>query len=90
MDGGDYSPRALKVSDTTERLHFQLMVTGGPAAVKNPPANAEDTGSGRAPGERNGNPLQYSRQRNPMDRGAYSPWGYKRVGHNSKVLPHCA
>ena len=34
------------------------------SAVKNPPANAGDTssipGSGRSPGEENGNPLQYS------------------------------
>jgi len=27
--------------------------------------------SGRFPGEGNGNPLQYSYQRNPMDRGAW-------------------
>ena len=27
-------------------------------------------GSGRSPGEGNGNPLQYSRLENPMDRGA--------------------
>ena len=27
-------------------------------------------GSGRTPGERNGNPLQYSCLENPMDRGA--------------------
>ena len=60
---------------------------GGPA-VKNPPANAEDAGSGRAPGEGNGNPLQYSHQGNPMDRGAHSQWGCKRVGHNSEVLLH--
>ena len=44
--------------------------------AKNPPANAEDAGSvpelGRSPGEGNGNPLQYSCLRNPMDRGA---WG---------------
>ena len=36
--------------------------------------NAEDTGSipgsGRSPGEGNGNPLQYSCLGNPMDRGA--------------------
>ena len=46
----------------------------GGLAVKNPPANAEDTGSiprwGRSPGEGNGNPLQYSCLENPMDRGA--------------------
>ena len=45
--------------------------------IKNPPANAEDTGdvglipgSGRTPAEGNGNPLQYSCLKSPMDRGA--------------------
>ena len=45
------------------------------SVVKNPPANAGDTGSipgsGRSPGEGNGNPLQYSCLGNPMDRGAW-------------------
>ena len=43
--------------------------------VKNLPANAGDkgsiSGSGRYPGEVNGNPLQYSCPGNPMDRGAW-------------------
>ena len=46
--------------------------------VKNPPANAGDTGnmdsipgSGRSPGVGNGKPLQYSRLENPKDRGAW-------------------
>ena len=43
--------------------------------VKSPPANAGDVdsvpGSGRSPGEGNGNPLQYSCLRHPMDRGAW-------------------
>ena len=43
--------------------------------VKNPSANAGDEGwileSGRSPGEGNGNPLQYSCLRNPMNRGAW-------------------
>ena len=43
--------------------------------VKNPSAHAEDTGlipgSGRSPGEGNGNPLRYSQVGNPMDRGAW-------------------
>ena len=43
--------------------------------VKNLPANAGDissiTGSGRSPGGGNGNPLQYSCLKNPMDRGAW-------------------
>ena len=42
--------------------------------IKNLPANAGDEGSipgsGRTPGEGNGNPLQYSCLENPMDRGA--------------------
>ena len=42
--------------------------------VKNPPANAGDTGlipgSGRSPEEENGNSLQFSCLENPTDRGA--------------------
>ena len=42
--------------------------------VKNPPASAGDAGlipgSGKSPGEGNGNPFQHSCLRNPMDRGA--------------------
>ena len=59
--------------------------------VRNPPANSGDKGdaglipgSGRSPGEGNGNPLQYSCLENPMDRG---PWrarvhGSQRVGYD--------
>ena len=46
--------------------------------VKNPPANTGDVtdaglipGSGRSPGEGNGNPLQYFCLGNPMDRVAW-------------------
>ena len=46
----------------------------GGSVVKNLPADAEDAssipGSGRSPGEGNGNPLQYSCLENPMDIGA--------------------
>ena len=48
----------------------------GGSMVKNPPTNTGDTedlgsipGSGRPPGEGNGNPLQYSCLGNPTDRG---------------------
>ena len=45
------------------------------SVVKNPPANAGDTGSilelGRSPGEGNGHPLQHSCLNNLMDRGAW-------------------
>ena len=60
--------------------------------VKNLPPNAGDarnmsliSGSRRSPGERNGNPIQYSFLGNPMDRGAwlgYSPWSGKEWGHD--------
>ena len=44
------------------------------SGVKNPPTNAEHTGSirgpGRSPGRGHGNPLQYSGLENPMDRGS--------------------
>ena len=43
--------------------------------VKNLPANAGDGGSipgpRKSPGEGNGNPLQYSCLKNPMDRGTW-------------------
>ena len=43
--------------------------------MKNPPANAGDVGlipgSGRSPGEENGNLLQYPCLGNPKDRGAW-------------------
>ena len=47
----------------------------GGSVVKNPPVNAGDMGlipgSGRYPGEGNGNPFQYSCLENPMDGGAW-------------------
>ena len=67
--------------------------------VKNLPAcNARDLGSipgsGRSPGEWNGNPLQYSCLENPMDRGAWRATVHEltRVGHDlvtkSPSLPY--
>ena len=48
------------------------------SVVKNPPANAGNTGNmgsvpglGRSPAGGNGNPFQYSCLENPMDRGAW-------------------
>ena len=50
--------------------------------VKNLPANAEDTGSERCPGVRNGNPPQYSRLGNPGQRsrclGLWKRWTWLR------------
>ena len=53
----------------------------GGAVVRNPPASAGDKVS--TPGWEDGNPLQYSCLRSPMDRGAWWAMGLQRVGHNS-------
>ena len=47
------------------------------------------SGSGRSPGEGNGNPLQYSCLENPMDRGAQwaTVHGVSRVRHDSATKP---
>ena len=46
-------------------------------------------GSGRSPGEGNGNPLQYSCLENPMDRGAWRATVHMaaRVGHDLATKP---
>ena len=57
-----------------------MVVFPGDSVVKNLPANVGNLGlipgSGRSPGEGNGNPLQYSCLGNPMDRGAW-----RAIGH---------
>ena len=71
-----YSLWSHKKSDITECLTlFHLSnAMGLPRYLRGKePNNAGDTasisGSGRSPGERNVNPLQYSCLGNPMDRG---------------------
>ena len=63
---------------------------GGPV-VKNPPANTGAMGlipgSGRSPGEGNGNPLQYSCLENPMDRGDW--WATVHVVTKESVETEC-
>ena len=61
-----------------ENIHNVLTECRASAGVKNPPANTGDRrhegsipGSGRSPGEGNGNQLQYSCLENFMDRGAW-------------------
>ena len=61
--------------------------------VKKSAGNAGDpgsiSGSGRSPGEGNGNSLQYSGLENPMDRGAWQATvpGAARVGHGLATKP---
>ena len=42
-------------------------------------------GSGKFPGEGNGNPLQYSCLENPMDGGAWCPWGRKELDTTERL-----
>ena len=61
-----------------EWLYVYVWASQLALVVKNPSVNAGDTrdvgsvpGSGRSPGEGNGNPLQYSCLEKPMDNGAW-------------------
>ena len=51
--------------------------------------SGKESGSGRSPGEGNGNPLQYSSLENPMDRGVWqaTAHGDARVGHDLAIKP---
>ena len=69
-------------------LIFNIQTFSGGAEVKASACNVRHlgsiSGSGRCPGEGNGNPLQYSCLENPMDGGAW--WATvhesQRVGHD--------
>ena len=54
--------------------------------------NIRDAGSipgwGRSPGGGHGDPLQYSCLENPMDRGAWQPYGLARFGHEWSNSTH--
>ena len=63
--------------------------------VKYPPASSGAAGdlgsipgSGRSPGEGNGNTLQYSCLEDPMDRGKLQSIGSQRVGHDCSDCRH--
>ena len=66
----------------------------GGSGGKESACNAGDPGlipgSGRSPGEGNGNPLQYSRLENSMDRGAWQatvlPWGHKESDTTERLI----
>ena len=61
-------------------LFYWLLLPIGDSGVKNKPANVGDEGlipgSGKSPGERNGNPFQFSYLGNPTDRGAWWATGH--------------
>ena len=81
--------RLKRLSSSSSSSSSSKDVTGdfpGGAVVKNLPTNARDTrdvgsipGSGRSPGEGNGNPLQYSclgKSHGQRSLAGYSPWGH--------------
>ena len=87
-DGGAWWAAVSGVAQSRTRRKSDLAAAvdaggfPGGAVAKNPPTNAGDArdagsipGSGRPPGEGNGNPLQYSCLENFMDREA---WGHKK------------
>ena len=79
---GGYSPRGRKETRLSDCTFISIIVIEaivdflGGSVVKNPLANARDTGlipgSERSPGEGNGTPLQYSCLENSMDRGGWA------------------
>ena len=77
-DGGAWWTASYGVAQSRTRLkRLSSSSRGFPGGseVKASASNAGDPGSipgsGRSPGEGNGNPLQYSCLENPMDRGAW-------------------
>ena len=57
----------------------------GKASVHNAGDLGSIPGSGKFPGEGNGNPLQYSCLENPMDGGAWCPWGRKELDTTERL-----
>ena len=94
------------LEDATDREAWQVTATGsqswtchwgfpGGAAVKNLPANAEDTrdvgsipGSECSPGGGNGNPLQYSCLENFMDKGAWQATVHGVAKSQTQLITH--
>ena len=83
-------------ASSSPAFHMMYSSYGGfphSSVSKSSACNAGDpgsiSGSGRSPGEGNGNPLQYSCLENPMDRGAWwaTVYGIERVGHNLGTKP---
>ena len=79
----------IVVSNYLNTPHFYEVCPGG-SEVKASDHSAGDLssipGSGRSPGEENGNPLQYSCLENPMDSGVWWARGVHRVAKSQTQL----
>ena len=76
----DSLQRALITYDLADIFRIFPGGSDGKVSAYNVGALGSIPGSGRSPGEGNGNPLQYSYMENPMDGGTwlgYSPWSFK-------------
>ena len=89
-----YSPWGCKELDTTEQLNNCSCLHGG-SDGKESAGNLGDPGSipgyRRPPGERHGNPLQYSCPENSMDReepGGLLSVGSQRIGLIERLTQH--
>ena len=67
----DYTDLCWQSDVFTFKYALKFVSFPGGSEVKASASNAGDPGSGRSPGEGNGNPLQYSCLENPMDREAW-------------------
>ena len=92
----------LHIQNIIKRKYLTVFSTAlldfpGGSVVKNPPANAGDTGlipePGRSPREGNGNPFQFlpGKFHRQSSLVGYSPWSCKTAGHNlaTKQHHHC-
>ena len=61
----------MKYKEIVSQISFQFCGSEGKASTYNVGDPGSIPGSGRSPGEGNGNPLQYSCLENPMDGGAW-------------------
>ena len=82
-----YGVAESEMTDVTQQeQQGDILGFPGGLAVKNPPANPRDTGtipgSGRSPGEGNGNPLQCSCLGNQTDPGGLQLLGLQRDRHD--------
>ena len=80
--------KAEEAPRSSQHCNRILQLGTGGSGVKNPPANTGDPGSipgsGRSPGEGNGNPLQCSGLENPTD----SPWGHEESDTTERLNLH--
>ena len=81
----------LNGKENKKRGYMYMYGFPGGSVSKESACNASDPGSipgsGRSPGEGNGNPVQYSCLENSTDRAlmGYSPWGLKELGTSEQL-----